>query len=222
MDPVRFAIAAIPLAAYLAVLAIVNMRSRPLVTTGANEIAALGLGLLGLVFVGPIELFRPELATVQFLNYIWFVLLAFYLLWIVLAAMIARPRLVVYNLTPAELRPLLTEAASNVDASCRWAADSLVLPKLGVQLHLDSFPLLRNTSLVSSGSEQNLVGWNKLGKQLRASLRSAKTTPNPPAFVLLLVAISLLVASEWRLASGQEQIAEAVGELFAFGWERDF
>lgn len=220
MDPVRFAIAVIPLAAYLAVLGIVNMRSRPQLTSGAGEIAALGLGIAGLVFVGPIELFRPELATVQFLNYIWLVLLAFYLLWVTLAAMISRPRLVVYNATPDELRPLLTEAAGNVDSTCRWAGDSLVLPKLGVQLHLDSFPLLRNTSLVSSGSRQSLTGWRKLGKQLRASLRTAKTNPHPPAFLFLTLAVMLLLAAEWRLATGQEQIAEAMSELLAFGWER--
>ena len=91
MDPIRFAIAVVPLAAYLLVMGWTNCRRQPVVTTGASEIFALGLGLIGLVFVGPIELFRPELATNQFLNYIWLVLLALYLLWVSLAAMVSRP-----------------------------------------------------------------------------------------------------------------------------------
>lgn len=220
-DPVRFAIAVIPLAAYLAVVGWANCRRRPLVVSGASDIAALGLGLVGLVFVGPIELFRPELATNQFLNYIWLVLLMFYLLWVVLAAMISRPRLVVYNLTPEELRPLLSEAAGTVDSSLRWAGDCLVLPKLGVQLYIDGFALMRNTSLVSSGPRQNLEGWHRLAKQLRGGLRHVQVGPHPPAIALLVAAAVMLVGCELRLAAGEDQIAEALSELFAFGWQRD-
>lgn len=220
MDPVRFAIAVVPLAAYLGVIGWVNCRARPLVTSGACDITALGLGLLGLVFVGPIELFRPELATTQFLNYIWLVLLALYLLWIALAAMVARPRLVVYNLTPDELRPLLSEAAGTVDASFRWAGDCLVLPKLGVQLYIDGFVLMRNTSLVASGPRQQLEGWQKLAKQLRANLRSVRVRPHPPAVAFLFLAVALLVSSEVRLAADADQVAESLSELLAFGWER--
>ncbi|WP_442482672.1 hypothetical protein [Aeoliella sp. SH292] len=219
MDPVRLAIAVVPLAAYLAVLGWANIRRRPLVTTGACEIAALGIGLIGLVFVGPIELFRPELATNQFHNYIWLVLLALYLLWVALAAMICRPRLVVFNSTPEELRPLLSEAAGTVDASFRWAGDSLVLPKLGIQLHVDGFPLLRNTSLVSSGPQQSLEGWHKLTKQLRANVRQVVVEPRTVGFLLLGVAVMLVAVAEWQLAAHPERVAEALGELFTFGWE---
>lgn len=220
MDPVRLAIAVVPLAAYLAVLGWANVRRRPLVTTGACEIAALGIGLLGLVFVGPIELFRPELATIQFLNYIWLVLLAFYLLWVALAAMICRPRLVIFNITPDELRPLLIEAAGTVDASFRWAGDSLVLPKLEVQLHIDGFPLLRHTSLVSSGPRQSLEGWHRLAKQLRASVRTVTVEPNMAGIVFLAAAMLMVGVAEWQLATHPNQVAEALGELLAFGWER--
>ncbi len=220
LDPIRFAIAVVPLAAYLAVVGWVNCRRRPLLTSGACDITALGIGLLGLVFVGPIELFRPELATTQFLNYIWPLLVALYLLWIALAAMVSRPRLVVYNLTPAELRPVLSDAAGTVDGSFRWAGDCLVLPKLGVQLYVDGFALLRNTSLISSGPRQNLQGWHKLAKQLRANLRTVDVQPHPPAMALLALAVLLLVGCELRLASGSDQIAEALSELMAFGWER--
>lgn len=220
MDPVRFAIAVVPLAAYLAAVGWANCRSRPLITTGACDLTAIGVGLLGLVFVGPIELFRPQLATTQFLNYIWPLLVALYLLWVALAAMVSRPRLVVYNMTPEELRPLLSEAAGTVDASFRWAGDCLVLPRLGVQLYVDGFTLLRNTSLISSGPRQSLEGWHKLARQLRANLRNAKVGPHPAGVAMLALAILLLVGCELRLATGSDQIAEAINELFVFGWQR--
>ncbi|MGI9456276.1 MAG: hypothetical protein ACR2NU_06915 [Aeoliella sp.] len=220
MDPVRFTIAVVPLAAYLGVLGLMQLRPRPLVTNGASDIMALGLGLLGLMFVGPIELFRPEMATAQFLNYIWLVLLALYALVLVLVALVSRPRLVIYNLTPEELRPMLSEAAGTADATFRWAGDSLVLPRLGVQLHVDSFALLRNTSLISSGPLQSLDGWRKLGKQLRASLRATQVGPRPQALVMVVLALFLLVVCEYRLATSSAQVGEAMAELFAFGWQR--
>ncbi len=220
MDPVRFAIAVIPLAAYLGVIGWVNCRRRPLVTSGACDLTALGIGLLGLVFVGPIELFRPELATTQFLNYIWALLIGLYLLWIALAAMVSRPRLVVYNMTPEELRPMLSDAAGTVDTSFRWAGDCLVLPKLGVQLYIDGFTLLRNTSLISSGPRQSLEGWHLLAKHLRSNLKTVTVLPHPPGLAILALAVLLLLACELRLANGTDQIAETLQELMAFGWER--
>lgn len=210
----------VPLAAYLLVVGLVNLRPRPLVTSGASDTMALGFGILGLVFVGPIELFRPEFSTVQFMNYIWIVLIVFYLLSVSLAALISRPRLVIYNMTAERLRPLLTEAAGKVDANFRWAGDSLLLPREGVQLHVDSFPLLRNVSLVSSGPNQSLDGWRKLTKQLRVALRSSRSAPQPPAVAMVLVAIALLLVCEWRLAGADVEVAEALGELLSFGWER--
>lgn len=220
MDPLRFAIAVVPLAAYLAVLGLVNLRPRPLVASGASDLVALGLGIVGLMFVGPIELFRPEMATGQFLNYIWIILLLLYLLTLALIALVARPRLVIYNMTPDELRPALSEAAGKVDSTHRWAGDTLVLPKLGVQLYVDSFSLWRNTSLVSSGPHQNLEGWRKLTRQLKGALRTATVRPHPPGLAMLVVAASLVVVAVVRLEADPAAVAEAWNELLGFGWER--
>lgn len=210
----------LPLAAYLAVVGLVNLRRRPLVTSGASDMVALGMGLLGLVFVGPMELFRPELATGQFLNYIWLLLVLLYLLTLALVALVSRPRLVVYNLTPDELRPALSEAAAKVDSSLRWAGDTLVLPRLGVQLYIDSFSLWRHTSLVSSGPHQSLEGWRKLSRQLRVALRGISVRPHPPGAALLGIATVLVVVSVLRLQASPAEVAEAWNELLGFGWER--
>ena len=116
------------------------------------------------MFVGPLELFRPEAATRSFGNYIWLFLLLFYWLWLLLVVLLARPRLVVYNISTEELHPVLAEAAARLDPAARWAGNHLSLPGLGVQLHLDSFDLMRNVSLVSSGSRQNIDGWRRLAR----------------------------------------------------------
>ncbi len=53
VDPLHFCIALGPLAAYLLLLGAVNLSSRPFLTNGARDTAALGIGILGFAIVGP-------------------------------------------------------------------------------------------------------------------------------------------------------------------------
>lgn len=216
VDPFRLAIALVPLAAYLLLLALVNLRRRPFLTTGGSDLAALGVALSGLAFVGPLELFRPEAATSEFGNYIWPIMLVFYWLWVLLAVLLARPRLVIYNVSAEELHPLLAEAAARIDGESRWAGNSLSLPTLGVQLHLESFDLMRNVSLVASGSRQNLDGWRKLARELITSLRPVRVKPNPRGVGFLLVAALLMGGSLASLVNEPRELAYAVEQVLAY------
>jgi hypothetical protein len=216
VDPFRLAIALVPLAAYLLLLALVNLRRRPFLTTGGSDMAALGVALTGLAFVGPLDLFRPEAATAEFGNYIWPIMIVFYWLWVLLAVLVGSPRLVVYNISAEELHPVLAEAASRLDPDSRWAGNSLALPNLGVQLHLESFDLMRNVSLASSGSRQNLDGWRELARTLTTALKPARVKPNPRGVGFLLVAALLMVGSLAGLVNHPKELAYAVQEVFAF------
>lgn len=217
MDPLRFAIAAAPLAAYLILLGLVNLRRRPLLVTGAGDVATLGAALTGLAFIGPIALFRPEEATVELGDYIWLFLLAFYWLWLTLIVMVCRPRLVIYNLTAEELRPVLSQAARQIDATCRWAGEGLTLPRIGVHVHIDSFSWMRNTSLVASGGQQDLAGWRRLTKAVERAIRRVETPPNRWGPVLLVAGGGLLATAVVRMAADPPAVAIALRQLFAFG-----
>jgi len=216
VDPFRFAIAVVPVAAYLLVLGWINLRRRPLLTAGGSDLAALGTALSGLMCVGPLELFRPEAATAEFGNYIWPILLAFYWLWLALVVLIVRPRLVVYNVSAEELHPVLAEAASRLDPDARWAGNSLALPHLGVELHLESFDLMRNVSLVSNGSRQSLDGWRRLARELAATLKPVRVKPNPRGAGFVLIAVALLAASLTQMLTHPTDLAYAVDQVFAF------
>jgi hypothetical protein len=216
IDPFRLAIALVPLAAYLLLLALVNLRRRPFLTSGGSDLGALGVAMSGLAFVGPLELFRPEAATSEFGNYIWPIMLVFYWLWVLLAVLLARPRLVIYNASVEELHPLLAEAAARIDAQSRWAGNSLSLPTLGVQLHLESFDLMRNVSLSASGSRQNLDGWRQLARELSTALRPVRVKPNPRGVGFLLVAALLMGGSLFGLVNHPKELAYAVEQVFAY------
>lgn len=216
IDPFRLAIALIPVGAYVLLLGVINARRKPFITSGGSDLAALGVALSGLVFVGPIEMFRPEAATRELGNYIWVVMLLFYWLWLLLAVLLARPRLVVYNISEEELHPMLASTASRIDSEARWAGNHLVLSKVGVQLHLDSFDLMRNVSLVSSGGRQNIDGWRLLARELRQSLAPVRVRSNPRAIGLLVVSLTLLVLSVTQMLGRQEALMQAMGEVFAY------
>jgi hypothetical protein len=216
IDPFRLSIAVVPLAAYLLLLGLVNLRRRPFLTSGGADLAALGVALSGLAFVGPLELFRPEALTREFGNFIWIFLLLFYWLGLLLVVLLMRPRLVIYNVSMEELHPVLAETASRLDLEARWAGNHLTLPGLGVQLHLDSLDAMRNVSLVSSGGRQDIDGWRRLARELTSALRPLRVKSNPRAIGLLLVSLLLLAISVSHMLNHPVELAQAVGEVFAY------
>jgi hypothetical protein len=216
IDPFRLTIALVPLAAYVFVLGLINLHRRPFLTSGGADLTALGIALLGMVFIGPLELFRPEALTIEFGNYIWLFLLLCYGLSLVSIVLLARPRLVIYNISPEELHPVLAEAAARLDADARWAGNHLALPALGVQLHLDSFDFMRNVSLVSSGGRQDIDGWRRLARELSLSLRPIRVKSNPRAVGLLLASLVLLATCVAHMVENPSEVAQGIGQVFAY------
>jgi hypothetical protein len=215
-DPLRLTIALVPLAAYCLLLGILNARRKAFITSGGADFATLAVALSGMVFVGPIELFRPEAATAEFGSYVWIFLLLLYWLGIWLAVLLARPRLVVYNISSEELRPLLSEVARSLDPQARWAGDSLSLPTVDVQLHLETFEIMRHVSLVASGAKQNLAAWRQLGTRLSEKLEVMPVDSNPRWLGIVLFAIILLAVSFTHMLNHPQQIAQAMQEIFSY------
>ncbi|MFM7929359.1 MAG: hypothetical protein ACKO9Q_16760, partial [Pirellula sp.] len=90
--------------------------------------ATLAVGILGLMVIGPFELFLPEAAAIRFGPLVWIVLLIFYGLCVSMVVLLMRPRLVIYNSTVEQLRPIISEISQSMDQKSRWTGDSLVIP----------------------------------------------------------------------------------------------
>jgi hypothetical protein len=192
MDPVPLAIAAAPLAIYLLVLGIMNLSRHPHVATGARETIGLAFAVSGLLIVGPINLLLPQGAVVRLGIYVWPLLIVFYGLCVLLAVLVSRPRLVIYNISVEQLRPVLEETLRRLDSEARFAGEAVQLPQLSVQFHLDTSVPMRNVSLVSTGDRQSYGGWLRLGKELQAALSSVEVTSNPRGFTFLALAALML------------------------------
>ena len=217
MQPFHQCLALGPVAIYLLLLGAINLTRRPLLVSASRDAAVLGLALSGLVIVGPIALLFPETAASHFgpngLKYVWAMLVALYGLGLVLVLLIQRPRLVIYNISVDQLRPILAELVDRLDPEARWAGDSLVLPSLGVQLHLDNTPWMRNVSLVSAGPKQDYQGWARLEAALAAVLRQAEVPRNPRGVTLMSIGVFLVGALAWCIVRDPQAIARTLFDL---------
>ena len=119
-------------------------------------------------------------------------LVAFYGLCLTLLVLLLRPRLVIYNVNPDQLRAVLAEVVAELDADARWAGDSLVLPKLGVQLHVELSRGMRNVQLVAAGHRQNYAGWKRLEIALAKVLHQTTGSPNPAGFGMIAAGVLLI------------------------------
>lgn len=213
MDALHLSIAFLPLAVYLLLLGWINLSGRPLVTTGARDLGALGVALCGFVVVGPMELFMPIEAAAKFGWFVWVLLLALYFVSLSLTVMLLSPRIVVYNATYDDVRLVLERILTEFDHEARWAGDSVSLPNVGMELHLDHLPLLRNVQLLAAGSTQNLAGWRQLELVLSDELAHVEVPPNPYGASMLLMAFMLLGMVSYFLLIDQQAVAQALRQM---------
>lgn len=215
MDTFELSVALGPLAMYFVAVGIINLGLRPVVVRGSRETAALALALVGFVLVGPMALFFPEAAANQFGPLVWLLLLAFYTLSVLLWMLVARPRLVIYNVDPVQLRPLLTEVALEVDPAAHWAGDNLALPQRQVQLHVEDHPRMRNVTLLAVGAEQSPSGWRALENALRRAARSRLVGRNPRGVGLVSSGLVILAAIVYRTLENPQAIAEGLLDMLS-------
>lgn len=207
------AIALVPLAVYFALLGLINIARRPLLTTGARDTAAIGLAISGLIVAGPMELFLPEAAATRFGMYVWLFLIAFYALILTLIVLLLRPKLIIYNVQADQIRPALAEAVSRLDDQARWAGDCLVLPQVGVQLHVEPVGAMRVVQLIAVGPRQSDQGWKQLENELAKALKSRRGTANPHGYVFLGVGLSTLVIAAFQVIRHHAEVVQALNDM---------
>ncbi len=213
MDPFRLCLALGPAAVYLLLLGAVNLSRRPLLVSGARDAAALGLAVSGFVIVGPIELFFPDALAARLGPYLWLFFLGAYALCLATVLLLTKPRLVVYNISADQLRAIMAELVDRCDPGARWAGDSLALPSLGVQLHLDNVPVMRNVSLVAVGPNQNPQGWRRLEIALGAALGRVEVARNPRGLSLIGLGAFIAAALVWVIARDPQAVAQALLDM---------
>jgi hypothetical protein len=192
--PFAFVVALGPVAIYLLLLGVINLSRRPHVLTGGREIASLALALVGFAIVGPMQLFFPFSASSTFGSLTWALLLTLYSLFTTLWVLLARPRLVIYNLSADQLRAVLAKIAERRQTEAHWAGDCLSLEKPELALRIEEFRPLRNISLLAIGPRPAEDAWETFTAELRESLAGLTSARNAPGLIMVVPAAAILVA----------------------------
>lgn len=190
--------ALVPPALWLLVIASRHVGRRPTAVGGSVDLGLLALALVGLALVGPLELLQPVGVVGP-----WRLLLplALCVLIAALAILVSRPRLVVYNISPEQLRPVVAQVAAALDPGARWAGETVAMPGRDVQVHLDGRGSMRSVSLVAVGARTSPEGWTEFTRRVRAELRRVQVRTSPWAAVFVGLAAALLGAAAvlaWR------------------------
>jgi len=197
--------ALIPLAGYMLALAALHLRRRPSTLSGSWDLLLLVAGIVGLVVAGPLALLQPVAGDT-----IWAgatLLLAAGLLFAGLL-LAARPRLVVYNITPEQLRPVVAEVVKSLDPGSRWAGETAALPGRGIQVHLDGRGAMRSVSLVALGGKTSAEGWAEFSRRMRQAVGGIRVRRSPWAAAFACGAcliLGLAVAAAW-MSAGQRPV----------------
>ncbi|EAQ81838.1 hypothetical protein [Blastopirellula marina] len=216
MNPLHLCIALCPLAAYMFLLGAINLSRRPFLTTGGRDSYSLGVAVVGLVIAGPMKLFLPDNAAALFGPYIWLLMLSLYFLAVTFWVLMERPRLVVFNSTIDQLKPVLRRIANELDSEARWSGDAILFPSLGIHLVLEESTAMRNVQINSVGARQDFLSWRRFELALGGALRRETTTPNPYGAILLTIAVSITVVVMLQLLRRPDLAALEWRELMMF------
>ena len=191
-------IALLPLGCYLLVLAWAHLRHRPLAVSGVFDGVMLAAAVSGLAVVGPLALLVPVTGGSP---WSWPVLAFLFALCVAVCVLVSRPRMVVYNITVEQFRPLVAEVVSTLDPKARWAGESAALPDRGFQLHIEGNGALRTVSVVNVGERSSAEGWGEFTRRLRRAVRGLRVRRSPWGTLFGCLGCGLLVAAAWLAIS---------------------
>ena len=190
--------ALLPLGLYLIGLGTVHLRRRPFMVSGAWDGMLLGASLLGMVIIGPLALVQPAAGRSL---WSWPMLLVVFALFVALCLLVSRPRVVVYNITVEQLRPLVAEIVSSLDPAARWAGESAAMPTRGLQVHIDGNGSMRSVNVVAVGERTSLEAWSEFCRRLRQSVGRLRVRSSPWGLPFALAGAAVVAGATWAAAA---------------------
>jgi hypothetical protein len=167
--------AVLPLGGYLAILGWLHLRRVPTPWSGGTDIIFMAAAVSGLVMAGPLAVVQPALGATPWATGM---LILLFVLAVAASVLATRPRLVVYNITIEQLRPILAEVASGLDPSARWAGESVALPTRSLQVLVDGRGLAKCVTIVAVGTRTSAEAWAEFGRRMRQAVGSLRVRRN--------------------------------------------
>jgi phage tail protein X len=203
-------VALTPILVYLSFFGMIRVSGRCFATTGARDIAALALAMIGLMAVGPAQLFFPRNAAVFFGPTVWLALALLFGLVVLLITMVVQPTLVVYGRTSTEVYDAVLKAALEIDAEAKGEPQNLqiYLPGIGVRLRCDGIDGHDFTRVLSFEPAFSRSLWDRLLGGIRKHLPSKPVNRRPQGWSQLLFCVISLVLLVAYAANSPAQVEE--------------
>ena len=194
----------VPVAVYFMILGLLNSRRHPQLLSARQDVVLL------LVALGPIVI----LPVLNFLS-IWMAL-AVGAIFLGLAAIGLTQRQqssswVIYNLQQSQAVTAIKNALDELGLKYQAGRGGFYLSKRDVFIKVNSFPLLRNTSVKLIGADADLS--SKIQAGLLTELSQIKCDVTPMAMGLMLVATAMLVAPIAMIVHRAPQIVRIITDL---------
>lgn len=194
MDYLRCAIALGPLGLYWVMIGYLYQRPSPMLLNAAQDTLLFGLGGVGLVLIGPMELFFPNAAYSVLGSWTWFFLLCLYGFVVLLVSLNRRPQWTLYGASAAAARGILARTLEDENIEHAWHDFILVVPELGIQAIVEpANPTDRAAHLSRCGRVQDILGWHRLEKLITKRLPNEPSTRGGVPWIL--VGLAMLVAT---------------------------
>lgn len=173
MDYFRFAIALAPLGMYWILSGYLYKRKYPMLINAAQDTLLLGMGILGWIVIGPMELFFPAAAYSVLGIWTWFFLVCLYAFVVLFVALNRRPHWTVYGMTPEQLQGVMTRVLESEAIDHAWMDSVLQVPEFGVRGTVEAANKGgHSTQFSPCGSKQDPLGWHRFERLVNAELHS--------------------------------------------------
>lgn len=215
LDPIRVAFALLPLGVYLSVLGMLRWRKHPTVLSRSFDLLLLGMGIAGMVAVGPIELFFPRAAYSLVGNWVWFVLISLYFLVLLLIVFHIPPGIVVYGMRKERLRNTIEKWLAERGVGHTTQDDAIFIESLGIHALLVDAWNQNVASFQAIGPRQNLLEWIRLEQELSRTVREETLNSTSKGVPYILLSAALILIAFWFLASDTQALRDAMTALFS-------
>ncbi len=207
-------LALLPLLAYLGLLGAIRASGIALVTTGGRDTAALAIAVVGLVAVGPAELFFPTMSATLMGPLVWLPLAVLYSLCVSLYILVQPQRLVVYGRSPDQIFDSVLRAAQKIDDLASGDPETLQieLPTIAAHLRLDGYRGHDPCQVVAFESNLAPRFWSMLLSGVREQVRHVPASTPRPAIAMLLMAVAVGGFLLWQGLDNRALVVEGFRE----------
>ncbi|MFO0013663.1 MAG: hypothetical protein ACK553_13030 [Planctomycetota bacterium] len=190
MDYLYYAIALGPIGLYWMMVGYLYQRPHPMLINAAQDTLLFGLGSVGLILIGPMQLFFPNAAYSILGAWTWFFLLCLYGFIVLFVSLNRRPQWTLYGANAAALRGILGRVLEEQGIEHAWHESILVVPELGIHAMVEPANVSdRAAQLTRCGRQQDIAGWHRLERLVTAKLESESSSRGGLPWMIVGIAV---------------------------------